>query len=204
MKCLTITVVAGAVSFALDGGCASGRAVSSGPPGAACCCALPAGSHASVGAGSADALGAALQDERRAQAFYASVVAEHGRVRPFANIVQAEERHAAAVAALMDRHGVAAPPADLAGLPPVPATLRECSAAAAGLERGNIAMYDRLLRQVQEPDIRAAFENLRSASRDNHLPAFERWAAGSTGPGWGGRGGNGLAGLCRGPCGINP
>lgn len=136
----------------------------------------------SVDAKTTGALRAALLDERRAQAFYESVMAKHGRVRPFANIVNAERRHEAAVIALMEHHDVAVPSPELGELPAVPETLRECNLLAARLERDNIALYDKLLVDIAAPDIRAVFENLRAASKDNHLPAFERWAGGSAAP----------------------
>lgn len=163
-------------------GCASDRS-------ACLCraCVAPAGAATAVDGATADALRETLVDERRARAFYSSVMAVHGEVRPFSNIIHAEERHASVIETLMERHGVAVP-ADAAGeLPAVPGTLAECNRLAARLERDNIAMYDRLLKDVAEPDIRAAFENLRDASLNNHLPAFERWSSG-TGPGAGRRG----------------
>lgn len=140
------------------------------------CAAVPDGLVTAVNDKTSAALAAALQDERRARAFYEAVMAKHGRVRPFAMIVRAEERHEAVVTALMERHSVAVPGPNVGELPPVPATLRECNSLAAKLERENIAMYDRLFADVTEPDITAAFKNLQAASRDNHLSAFERWA----------------------------
>lgn len=125
----------------------------------------------------ADALRAAWLDERRAQAFYGAVLEKHGQVRPFTNILNAEKRHEQAVATLMDRYGVSKPSqdsTDVPGVPGVPATIAECARLSAQVERDNIAMYDRLLKDVTEPDVRAVLENLRAASLNNHLPAFER------------------------------
>lgn len=151
-----------------------------------CACVAPAGAATSVSGKTADALRETLMDERRAQAFYKDVMTKYGQVRPFANIIHAEERHAAVVETLMTRHGVAIPDGTPTNLPAVPGTLPECNRLAAQLERDNIAMYDRLLADVTEPDIRKAFENLRDASKNNHLPAFERWSA-SSGPAVSGR-----------------
>ncbi len=175
----------------LAAGCASSQ-----PTCTSCACVAPAGAPTAVDARTADALREVLMDERRAQAFYSSVMARHGQVRPFANIVHAEERHAAVIEALMTRHGVAIPPGAPANPPDVPATVAECSRLAAQLERENIGMYDRLLAGVTEADIRTAFVNLRDASKNNHLPAFERWSAASAPP----AAGRGLGyGLGRGP-----
>jgi hypothetical protein len=173
-----------------------------------CACVVPAGAATAVSTKTADALRAALADERQAQAFYNNVMAKHGQVRPFANIVHAEVRHAAVVESLMSRHGVAIASDTPTNPPAVPSTLSECNRLAAQLERDNIAMYDRLLADVTEPDIRAAFENLRAASKNNHLPAFERWSANAGAAGAGrrmgygyGRGaGNACLNVCSGPC----
>jgi hypothetical protein len=146
-----------------------------------------------IDAATADALRAALLDERSAEAFYARVLSTHGRVRPFANIARAERRHIAAVIALMERHGVDVPAAHDGTSPPVPDTLQECCHTAARLERENIAFYDRVLGDVTAADIRLVFENLRAASEERHLPAFERWAARSALPGTGPGSGRGFA-----------
>ena len=176
----------------------------------ACCdaCTLPAGQSTAISAGEADALRETLQDERLAQAFYNAVISKHGDVRPFTNIVQAEARHATLIEQLMTRHGVTIPTDAVTNVPVVPSSLAECNQYAAKLERDNIKMYDRLLVGVTEPDIRAAFENLREASRQNHLPAFERWSTSSGPAGAGqmmgvglGRGnGRAMQGMGRGAC----
>lgn len=174
------------------------------------CTVAPAGASTAVNSATADALRAALDDERRTQAFYDSVIARYGDVRPFSNIVHAEKRHEQVVTTLMNRHGVTVPAAAAPEIPGVPATLAECNREAARLERENVAMYDRLMKEVSEPDIRGAFENLRAASLNNHLPAFERWSSESSGPGHRGLGGAGAGrgagagacgvGACGGPC----
>ncbi len=219
MKRVLASVMLASAGALMVVGCASNtteRVTSAG-----CCCSgacvVPAGAATAVDVKTADALRETLMDERRAQAFYNSVMVKHGQVRPFSNIVHAEERHEAVLQSLMTRHGVSVPSDTPTNLPAIPDTVAECSRLAAQLERENIAMYDRLLVDVTEPDIRAAFENLRSASMNNHLPAFERWSA-NTGAasngqtiadGGGRRGGNagygrqarnGGYGGCGGPC----
>ncbi|MBL9119003.1 MAG: DUF2202 domain-containing protein [Phycisphaerae bacterium] len=139
-------------------------------------CALPPGERTTLDSDTEAALRAALQDERNAQAFYTNVMARHGQVRPFVNIVRAEGRHESMVLGVMERHGVADPKLAPGPLPAVPATFAECAALAAQLERDNIALYDRLIPTVKEPDVRTVFERLRAASLQNHLPAFERFA----------------------------
>ena len=47
----------------------------------------------------------ALDDEYRAEATYQAVIDKHGEVRPFINIIQAEQRHSDMVAAELVRNG---------------------------------------------------------------------------------------------------
>lgn len=186
-----VPIALSSVVLLLAAGCASSQ-----PTCTSCACVAPPGASTAVNGATANALREVLMDERRAQAFYTNVMAKHGQVRPFSNIVKAEERHAAVIESLMTRHGVAIPADVPTNLPSVPATIADCSRLAAQLERENIGMYDRLLAGVTEPDIRTAFVNLRDASKNNHLPAFERWSASSAAP----SAGRGLGfGLGRGP-----
>lgn len=199
MKRVTSSVLMAAASGAMIVGCATstperGYANRNGPgqivcpvpsiaagPNGACCgvngaCAVPEGPATPVNQATADALRATLEDELTAQAFYDAILTKHGDVRPFTNIVRAEARHAEAVRAIMQRHqvddsGVVARP-----LPEIPATVAECAQLAAQLERDNIALYDRFILIASDADVKATFEQLRAASLNNHLPAFERMA----------------------------
>ena len=121
----------------------------------------------------ANALTMALDDEYRARATYQAVLDTFGPVWPFVNIVQAEQRHIEALTPLFYRYGVM-PPADRwSGNVLLQPTLAEnCRAAVTG-EINNYSMYDRLLQQVVEPDVRFVFSNLRNASAYHHLPAFQ-------------------------------
>lgn len=158
------------------GAAAMAPACGPGPGGGVCVLSqsAPASPAGAIAPASAEALREAWLDERRAQAFYGAVMEKHGRVRPFTNILNAEKRHEQALAALMDRYGVSRPSGESVDVPAVPATIAECARLSAQVERDNVAMYDRLLRDVSEPDVRAVLGNLRAASLNNHLPAFER------------------------------
>jgi hypothetical protein len=57
-----------------------------------------------------EALREAVDDEYKARATYRKVIEAFGPVRPFVNIVEAEDRHAKALPALFDRFGVEPPP----------------------------------------------------------------------------------------------
>jgi len=121
-----------------------------------------------------EALTTTLDDEYRARATYRAVLDKFGSVPPFANIVEAEERHINKLLPLFPRYGIT-PPADRwSGQVTLPNSLVECCQAGVDAEISNYSMYDGYLAWLQEPDIRAAFINLRNASEFNHLPAFQR------------------------------
>lgn len=120
----------------------------------------------------------AMQDEQLALAEYRAIIAKMGAVRPFSNIVRAEESHVGYLEDLFAAHRVALPTAAL----PAPALPRDLAAA---LEAGrqaeidNIAMYDRFLARTLPADVRQVFEQLKAASQ-NHLRAFTTSRAGSS------------------------
>ena len=121
----------------------------------------------------------ALADERRAQATYEAVIAKFGDARPFSNIVNAEKRHESFLLPLFEKYSVDVPQNEFSKeKTEVPETLIEACKQGIEGERLNIAMYDRFLEFVKEKDIRETFTYLRDASKNNHLPAFERCAEG--------------------------
>jgi rubrerythrin len=145
-----------------------------------------------------EALDRALDDERKGQRFYELVLERFGDRRPFSNIVHGEARHASAVLGLYGRLGVVAPPnAWAAGPMDVPETFVGAAEAAAAWERENVAMYEELLNLpavAERDEVVRVFEHLRWASRERHLPAFERAATrGERGRGRG-RGAGGAGG----------
>ena len=114
----------------------------------------------------------AIEDEYRARASYAAVLARFGPVQPFANIVQAEGRHVAALAGLLRQHGFAVPPDRFAGQIAAPDSRIAACEGGVDAEIANAAMYDRLSRSVSDPATLLVFARLRAASALNHLPAF--------------------------------
>ena len=118
----------------------------------------------------------ALADERAAEARYGRAVTQFGTVRPFDRIERAERRHSAALEALLTAHGLAPAPAPTASEPPAYADVAAACAAGVQSERVNIAMYGELLRGDLPADVRCVFTHLQAASRERHLPAFERCA----------------------------
>lgn len=116
----------------------------------------------------------ALDDEYRARAAYQKVIDTFGPVRPFVNIVEAEDRHAQALLALLAHFGVEPPPDKWAGQVPAPPSLLAACQAGVEAEIENEAMYQRLLRQTEHPEVLAVMRRLQQASQERHLPAFRR------------------------------
>lgn len=142
----------------------------------------------------ADVLREALIDEHKAIASYQKVIDAFGPVRPFVNIVEAEQTHVNALLPLFERYGVPLPEDTSTTQLLAPASILEACRIAVEAEKANVAMYERLLSATEAPDVRAVLLRLQEASRDRHLPAFERCVARETGEGAGstlGAGGGG-------------
>ena len=116
----------------------------------------------------------ALEDERKAEATYAAVIEKFGPVRPFSNIIEDEQRHAAALERQLARLGIDVPPDPWTGKVAAPASLAQACESAVQGEIENIALYDRLIPMVDDPAARQVMENLQAASRERHLPAFRQ------------------------------
>lgn len=139
--------------------------------------------------GDRTALQAALDDEYRAEATYQAVIDKFGPMRPFSNIIWAEQQHARMVTLEMQRLGMAVPANPYTGKVTAPATLLDACKTGIAAEKDNVALYDRLLPTVKDRQIRGTLEMLQAASRERHLPAFERCVAfGGTMGGMMGRG----------------
>lgn len=120
------------------------------------------------------ALREALEDEYRARATYRKVIAAFGSVRPFVNIVEAEDRHAKALLRLFERFSIEPPRDTWATRVKAPRTLADACRAGVEAEIENEAMYERLLKQVTDPVARSVLQRLQRASKERHLPAFRR------------------------------
>lgn len=118
----------------------------------------------------------ALADERRAEQSYERLADEVGPL-PFRHLEEAEDRHATMLERLLAAHGHPTPEPRASASAPAAASRAEACALGAKSERDNIALYDGLLARDLPADVRCVFERLRAASRDRHLPAFERCAA---------------------------
>ena len=116
----------------------------------------------------------ALEDEYKACAMYRKVIDKFGPVRPFINIIEAEERHIAALIPLFKQYDITIPEDNWDSRLEAPDTLREACQAGVDAEIENMAMYEQLLSATQEANVARVLSNLQAASRDNHLPAFQR------------------------------
>ena len=137
---------------------------------------------------------AALDDEYQARATYRQVIADFGDVRPFSNIVDAEDRHAHALINIFERYRIPVPTDTWPDRAPRYESLHAACEAGVEAEIANAALYDELLAGTDRADIIEVYRNLQQASQERHLPAFRRCAArGSDAPGGDGdeRGGPG-------------
>jgi rubrerythrin len=116
----------------------------------------------------------AINDEYQARAFYNAVIDKFGTIRPFINIVQAENRHVELWTYLFNQYGLPLPEDSFAGQIKAPNTLKEACKIAIEAEIANVQMYDQFLGFIEEKDLKAAFTRLRDVSENNHKVAFER------------------------------
>lgn len=126
------------------------------------------------------ALEDALDDEYKAHTTYDQAIRDHGLVRPFVNIVDAEARHISALLSLFTKYNLSAPANRWLGKAPRFSSVHEACLASVQAEIDNVAIYDRALKTTRRPDILAVYHALRSASLDRHLPAFQRCVEHST------------------------
>ena len=118
----------------------------------------------------------AINDEYRAKNTYIAVMNKFGQVQPFVNIKESEEQHISMLADLFNKYGLSVPANPGTALS-APATLREACSLGVQAEIENARMYDDLLAGTTEyADVQTVFKQLQSASRNQHLPAFQNCA----------------------------
>ena len=119
------------------------------------------------------ALKQALDEEYGALNLYQSIIAQFGNVYPFNQIALAEQQHLNALTRQADKYGVSIPanPGTNTGLNFT--SLDEAFAAAIAAEKADAALYDELKPNVTHLDILRVFDNLQSASVNNHLKSLE-------------------------------
>ncbi len=189
MRIPTRTLATGVFVLLASSGLAAEEAAP--PPRPGCAWLAAAGTERGpLGPDHEEAIAEALQDEYQGEAVYARILKDLGEVRPFSNIVHAEERHAALLEDLLKSRGLPVPENRWAGAEvPTYGSRPEACSAAVEFEVRNVGLYDRLLATDSLPeDVRLVFEHNRMASLDHHRPAFERCAGGTGGPAAAGRG----------------
>lgn len=117
----------------------------------------------------------AINDEYKARAMYRLVISKFGEIRPFINIVEAEGRHIQALLPLFNKYGIPIPEDDWESRVEAPASIMEACQAGVQAEIDNAEMYERLLDSTKQyPEVQVVLIQLQRASRENHLPAFQR------------------------------
>lgn len=114
----------------------------------------------------------ALDDEFKAFETYKAIALKFQVEIPFGRIAEAESRHIEALMNAANRLRIPIPPNRWVGITP-PQSLEESYQLGIKAEIENIALYDRLLPAVSDPEVRDIFYALQAASFNNHLPAFE-------------------------------
>ena len=131
-----------------------------------------AGAAADTNLSLADVLTYAIQDEYAARAEYEAILNSYGTVRPFSNILRAEETHINTLLPLFAEYGISAPADEGAARAALPDNLTSAYQTGVNAEVTNIAMYEQFLEQDLPADVRVVFESLMRAS-ENHLRAFQ-------------------------------
>lgn len=118
----------------------------------------------------------AIYDEYKARATYQATINTFGEIKPFSNIVQAESQHISALEKLFVTYHLAIPSDIFMGNITLKNTVSEICGDGVQGEIENVTLYrNELIPAVsQYPDVVHVFNNLMTASENNHLPAFKK------------------------------
>jgi hypothetical protein len=116
--------------------------------------------------------------EYAAAASYLAVLEKYGNVEPYQTIYQAELRHIDALIRQLERQGEVVPENPYLGQITAPEDLVSAAKAWAEGEVLNVELYDQLISKTDNESLLKVLGNLRSASLESHLPAFELAAQG--------------------------
>ncbi len=120
-----------------------------------------------------DALETAILEEYGALNLYQSVIDQLGSVYPFNTIVRAEQQHVDALVRQAEKYGVTVPANPGLTSQPGFASLTEACQVGVNAETADAALYDTLKPVTTHTDLLRVYDNLQSASLNNHLPAFQ-------------------------------
>jgi hypothetical protein len=118
------------------------------------------------------------EGEYAAAASYLAVLDKYGSVEPYQTIYQAELRHIDALIRQLERLGEEVPENPYLGKITTPEDLVSAAEAWAIGEVLNVELYDQLISKTQNANLLNVLGNLRIASLESHLPAFELAAQG--------------------------
>jgi len=118
------------------------------------------------------------EGEYAAAASYLAVLEKYGSVEPYQSIYDAELRHIDALIRQLERDGEVVPENPYLGKITIADNLVSIAEAEAAIEVLNVEMYDQLITKTDNANLLKVLENLRSASLESHLPAFELAAQG--------------------------
>lgn len=116
--------------------------------------------------------------EYAAAASYLAVLDKYGSVEPYQTIYQAELRHIDALIRQLERLGAEVPENPYLGKITAPDDLVSAAKAWAEGEVLNVELYDQLISKTDTANLLKVLGNLRTASLESHLPAFELAAQG--------------------------
>lgn len=114
----------------------------------------------------------AIQDEYLAHAEYEYIINKYGSIRPFSNIIKAEETHIDMLKPLFAKYGFQQPEDSAKDHVLIPKDLKHAFETGVQAEIDNIAMYEKFLSKNIPDDVKSVFQSLKNAS-ENHLRAFK-------------------------------
>jgi hypothetical protein len=128
---------------------------------------------APLSAAEQSALQSAILEEYGALNLYQSAIAQVGNVYPFSQIVHSEQQHIDALVRQATKYGVSVPTNPGLSTQPTFTTLAQACQAGVDAEIADAALYDTLKPVTTHTDLLQVYNNLQSASRNSHLPAFQ-------------------------------
>ncbi|NMB92914.1 MAG: hypothetical protein GYA26_01745 [Flexilinea flocculi] len=116
----------------------------------------------------------AILEEYGAYNLYQYITENYFDGKPFQNIMQSELKHIDALIRQAEKYNLAVPENPGLSSEPVFDNLEDACQAGVDAELADAALYDELLPSIEHSDIIRVFNNLKNASLNNHLPAFEK------------------------------
>ena len=120
-----------------------------------------------------EALQEAILEEYGALNLYNSVIEQFGELTPFPEIARSEQQHVNALVRQAEKYGVEVPANPGLTAAPTFATLSDACQAGVEAEIADAALYDELKPVTTHTDLLRVYDNLQSASLNNHLVEFE-------------------------------